>query len=131
MSTFAARSNLAARNAARWAVMNVTASRVPILDGIARRLIAAEAKARYQQVETTTGVPWFIIAVIHEREASQNWAANIAQGDRWDRRSTHVPAGRGPFPSWHAAAVDALTNCAPYAARNHDWSSGGALTLLE
>jgi hypothetical protein len=45
--------------------------------------------------------------------------------------STHVPAGRGPFKSWEDAAVDALVNCAPYAARNKDWSIGGILTLLE
>jgi hypothetical protein len=43
----------------------------------------------------------------------------------------HVPAGRGPFRSWEDCAVDALMNCAPYAARNKDWSIGGLLTLLE
>src|SRR6185437_5117062 len=35
------------------------------------------------------------------------------------------------FPSWEAAAEDALTNCAPFAARWKDWTIGGALTLLE
>jgi hypothetical protein len=43
----------------------------------------------------------------------------------------HVPAGRGPFISWEAAAVDALVNCSAYAARNADWSIGQALTKLE
>ena len=43
----------------------------------------------------------------------------------------HVPAGRGPFRSWEEAAIDALANCAPYAARNKDWNIGGALTELE
>jgi lysozyme family protein len=76
-------------------------------------------------------VPWFVIAVIHERECSQSWSRSIAQGDPWDKKSTHVPAGRGPFKSWENAAVDALVNCAPYAARNKDWSIGGILTLLE
>ena len=56
---------------------------------------------------------------------------SIAQGDAWDRKSTHVPAGRGPFKSWEDAAVDALVNCGPYAVRNQDWSIGGILTLLE
>jgi hypothetical protein len=42
-----------------------------------------------------------------------------------------VPAGRGPFTSFEDAAVDALVNCAPHAARNNDWSIGGMLTLLE
>jgi lysozyme family protein len=95
----------------------------------ARRLVAA--KARYQIVARRTGVLWPIIAVIHERESSQSWLRSLAQGDPWDRVSVHVPAGRGPFASWEDAAVDALVNCAPYAARWRDWSIGGALTLLE
>ncbi len=41
------------------------------------------------------------------------------------------PKRAGPFASWDAAAVDALTNCAFYAARWRDWSPGGLLTLLE
>ena len=72
-----------------------------------------------------------MIAVIHERECSQDWARSLAQGDPWNRTSVHVPAGRGPFASWEAAAVDALVNCAPYAARNPDWSIGATLTKLE
>ncbi len=76
-------------------------------------------------------MPWFIIAVIHEREASQSWAANLAQGDPWNAVSVHVPKGQGPFASWEAAAVNALERCAPYAAHWADWSIGGALTLLE
>jgi hypothetical protein len=40
-------------------------------------------------------------------------------------------AERGPFRSWEEAAIDALVNCAPHAARNKDWSIGGTLTMLE
>ncbi len=117
---------LVAANAARWSRAKMTRA---IFAPAARRLVAA--KERYQKVAAVTGVPWFVIAVIHEREASQRWDASIAQGDPWNRVSTHVPKGRGPFASWDAAAVDALTNCAPYAARWRDWSPGGLLTLLE
>ncbi len=39
--------------------------------------------------------------------------------------------GRGPFASFEDAAVDALKNCSPYAAKNTDWSVGGLLTMLE
>jgi hypothetical protein len=49
----------------------------------------------------------------------------------WNKRSVRVPKGRGPFKSWEEAAIDALTNCGPYAARNKDWSIGNALALLE
>jgi lysozyme family protein len=117
-------------NAARWSAMRVTGN-VATIDAVARRLTGAYGKARYKAVEARTGVPWWFIAVVHEREASQSWMANLAQGDRWDRVSTHVPAGRGPFTSWEDAAFDALAMCPPYASRNKDWSPGGALTMLE
>jgi lysozyme family protein len=118
-------------NGKRWQNMKVTQSLMPVLDEVAKRLVAASAKARYQNVSTKTKVPWFVIAVIHEREASQSWKANLAQGDPWNKVSIHVPKGRGPFQSWEEAAVDALVNCHPHAAAWKDWTAGGALTLLE
>src|SRR5688572_12086151 len=100
-------SKLIARNAARWAAAKLT--RGPEFTPVAKRLHAA--KARYQAVAAKAGVPWFVIAVIHQRESSQNFARSLAQGDPWDRVSTHVPKGRGPFNSWEEAAIDALVNC--------------------
>ena len=116
---------LIAANAKRWASARLTRNFTPV----AKSLVAA--KPRYQVVEATTGVPWFVIAVIHERESGQNWFASLAQGDPWNRISVHVPAGRGPFKSWEEAAIDALVDCAPYLARNRDWSIGATLTQLE
>ena len=98
---------------------------------VAAQLIDLSAKARYRAVEAKTGVPWPVIAVIHERECSQDWTGSLAQGDPWNKVSVHIPVGRGPFRSWEEAASDALVNCAPYAARNADWSIGGTLTKLE
>ena len=114
-------------NANRWMIAKPTRNFI----SIARALVAPSAKARYQLVSTKTGVPWYFIAVVHERESSQSWRASLAQGDPWDQVSTHVPAGRGPFNSWEDAAIDALVACAPFAAKNTDWSSGALLTLLE
>ncbi|WP_316158480.1 MULTISPECIES: hypothetical protein [unclassified Bradyrhizobium] len=116
---------LKADNLARWQRAKATRD----FSSVARRLVASNA--RYQVVSVRAGVPWHVIAVIHERESSQSWSASLAQGDPWGRVSVHVPAGRGPFKSWEDAAVDALANCAPYAARWKDWSIGGTLTLLE
>lgn len=118
---------LAAANAVRWEKATLIAD----FAAVAQRLVLPAAKARYQLVSARTGVPWAMIGVIHERECSQDWTRSLAQGDPWDRVSVHVPAGRGPFMSWEAAAVDALVNCPPYAARNTDWSAGAALTKLE
>lgn len=114
-------------NAQRWANAKLTRN----FAGVAQHLAAPDARSRYQAVAAKTGVPWPVIAVIHERESSQDWSRSLAQGDPWDKVSVHVPAGRGPFKSWEDAAVDALNNCAPYAGRNKDWSIGALLTKLE
>jgi len=116
---------LKAANAARWAKAKPTRN----FAGVASRLAAA--KSRYQAVAAKTGVPWFFIAVAHEREASQNWNTQLGQGDPLGSVSVHVPKGRGPFKTWEDGAYDALVNCAPFAARNHDWSVGATLTMLE
>lgn len=116
---------LKAANEKRWANIKLTRDFGPI----SQRLVAA--KSRYQTVEAKTGVPWFVIAVIHMRESSQNWSRSLAQGDPWNQVSTHVPAGRGPFKSWEEAAIDALVNCGPYLARQKDWGMGGTLLSLE
>lgn len=118
-------------NQQRWSDVKINPEKEALVHSVAARLVAAGAKEVYQKISALTHVPWWIIAVIHEREASQNWTANIAQGDPWNKVSTHVPKGRGPFKSFVAAAVDALYNCPPYAAKWKDWSIGGALTLLE
>lgn len=118
---------LAAANAKRWERARLTRD----FTAVARLLVSPVAKGRYQSVAVKTGVPWVVIAVIHERECAQDWTRSLAQGDPWNRVSVHVPAGRGPFASWEAAAADALVDCAPYVARNADWSIGATLARLE
>lgn len=128
-------------NAARWERAVLT--RTPEFSRVAKRLINQTviidgvnrtAKSIYQEIEAATGVPWFVIAVIHEREASQMFTAQLGQGDPLGLVSKHVPKGRGPFTGQRAfvrGAIDALVDCGPYAARWKDWTPGGALTLLE
>lgn len=116
---------LTTANAIRWNNAKLTRNFV----ATAKSLVAA--KDRYQAVEAKTGVPWFVIAVIHEREASQRWDAQLGQGDPLDRPSEHVPKGRGPFSTWEEGAVDALVVCPPHASRWKNWTPGGAMCLLE
>jgi lysozyme family protein len=118
---------LKALNEQRWA--NAKLTRGPEFQAPAKTAVAN--KARYQSIEGRTGVSWIFIAVSHYREASQKFSESLAQGDPWNKVSTHVPIGRGPFASFEDAAVDALVNCAPFAARNKDWSIGNMLSLLE
>lgn len=121
--------SLESDNTERWHSMVILPHYAPLFAHVAGELVAN--KVRYLQTQVDTGVPWPVVAVIHEREASQSWAANLAQGDPWAQPSIHVPRHRGPFKSWEAAACDALLRCPPYAGNNKDWSIGGALDVLE
>lgn len=111
-----------------WADCAIQPSKVAELTQVCVRLIAA--KDRYLEVSTPTGVPWFVIAVIHEREASQHWWAYLGNGEPYNRITRMVPKNRGPFASWRLAAIDALTNAPPFMSRNLDWSAGGTLIHL-
>lgn len=134
---------LKAMNAARWAQCQILPNRQHEVASVARRLCDADARARYQAIALATNVPWFIIAVIHEREAGgpPHFDKQLGQGDPLIAVSRHVPRGRGPFlnhpddaplqDAFFRGAVDALVNCPPQAARWTDWSAGGALTILE
>jgi len=114
-------------NAKRWQNAKLTRS----FSAVAARLVASNAKQRYQTVSLKTGVPWYFIAVVHEREASQKWDTHLGQGDPLSEVTRHVPVGEPAFKTWEEGAYDALVNCGPYAARNKDWSIGGLLTMLE
>lgn len=123
--------DLKTANKNRWDACHIPADKGPAFKMVADRLMAPVAMTRYKTVEKLTGVPWWFIAVVHEREASQKWDTQLGQGDPLNKKSTHKPTGRGPFNTWEDGAVDALVNCPPYAAKNTDWSIGGALDMLE
>ena len=141
---------LTAENANRWQAMHLLASRIPQFDATAARLCAADAKARYQGVETRLteagfqGPKWWFIAIVSEREygGPPHWDRQLGQGDLLNQISRHDPAGRGPFldhsgdvtpgsDAWTRGCLDALIDCAPYAAKWKDWSIGGTLTIWE
>jgi lysozyme family protein len=93
-----------------WARARVLPGRQAPAQAIARKIL--ERRARYETVEKKTGVPWFMIGVIHNREASMNFSSVLHNGEKiigTGRRTKLVPAARGPFGSWEEAAIDALT----------------------
>lgn len=117
------------KNKERWEKCKVHASRGPAFESIAKRIVAN--KAVYVDIEKATGVPWWFIGMVHYRESNLDMSTNIANGQKFNKKTTIVPKGRGPFKSFKEAAIDALVNCAPYAAKNKDWSAAGALTKYE
>jgi lysozyme family protein len=142
--------SLKANNTRRWEMMHMRANRISQFDATAKRLCDPVAKARYQGVTDrliSVGhqpVPWWFIAVVSEREYSgpPHWDKQLGQGDPLAHVSVHDPRGRGPFldhpgdttpgnDAWTRGCLDALIECAPYAAKWEDWSIGGVLTLWE
>ncbi len=70
-------------------------------------------KQQYLDVQRFTGVPWYWIAAIHNRESDANFTTHLHNGDPLSARTYHVPAnrplvGEPPF-SWVESAIDALT----------------------
>lgn len=124
---------LKAANAKRWA--NAKLTRGPEFAKPANKAYAN--KATYVTIAKRAGMPeigWLFIACAHYRESNQDFTRNLGQGDPLNHVTVNVPAGRGPFLGANAfedGAVDALVNCAPYAAKLTDWSIAGMLTNLE
>lgn len=124
---------LKAESLSCWQKAQIVPGRAAQVEAVAKRLCAPNAKTIYQQIaQQVWGSPdrWWFVAIVHEREASQDFSKSIAQGDPWNEVSVHVPKGIGPFPSFIAAAVFVLNRCAPYPAKWTDWTIGGVLTLF-
>jgi len=116
-----------------WPKCYILPKRKPEVMSVSQRLCAPESKALYQRVSALVwGTPdrWWFVAIVHEREASGNFKASIAQGDPWNERSTHIPRGIGPFQSFVDAAQFTLRKLPPYPAKWSDWTIGGVLALF-
>jgi lysozyme family protein/peptidoglycan hydrolase-like protein with peptidoglycan-binding domain len=94
-----------------WRRMQVRPDQAQAVDRIARRLI--ELKPRYEKVAQATGVPWPVVAVLHNRESDADFGTHLHNGDPLSARTRHVPAGRpqhgSPPFGWEESAIDALT----------------------
>jgi len=102
--------SLRAEYAGLWQRMQIRPERMAEVNAIANRLIAL--KPRYQQVAAATRVPAGVIAVLHYREASNDFNGVLHNGERiigTGRLTRLVPPNRGPFATWEESAIDALT----------------------
>jgi lysozyme family protein len=57
-------------------------------------------KQTYIEASEETKVPWQVIGAIHMREASGDFSKQILNGQPWNRKTTWVPKGYGPWSSW-------------------------------
>ncbi len=88
---------------------------------------------RYAAVADPLGIPWYVVGVIHNMEASLKFTTHLHNGDPLTARTTHVPAGRPksgqpPF-TWEDSATDALRLENLHTVT--DWSVPGTLFRLE
>jgi lysozyme family protein len=89
-----------------WDHLEVLPAYRTYIISIAKRIV--QNRGIYFKVEMATGVPWDLIGAIHYREASLDFSTCLHNGDPLGKKTTHVPAGRGPFFTWEEAAIDAL-----------------------
>jgi lysozyme family protein len=99
--------------------LRINTSATNELNRVARFVTSARAKEQYQQVETDTHVPWYIVGALHYREANLNFMGHLHNGDPLLMQTVHVPAKRPPRPwppadvsdpaqLWRLSAKDAL-----------------------
>ena len=93
----------------------------------------AQNQARYDVIATATGIPWYVVGVIHNMEASLNFRTHLHNGDPLTQRTVHVPQGRpvsgAPPFTWEDSALDALR--LQKLDRVRDWTVPGTLFQLE
>lgn len=109
----------------------VDSARGAEVDSLVERIL--RGRARYDEVAARTGVPWYVIAVIHCMETGLRFDRHLHNGDPLTERTRHVPAGRPrdgqpPF-TWEESAVDALglRRLGP----DTDWTLAGTLYEIE
>lgn len=90
--------------------MTLRTERLREVQATARRIF--KGRDRYEKVSSATGVPWFVVGLIHAMEAGLSFDDHLHNGDPLDERTVHVPRGRPkqgtpPF-TWEDSAIDAL-----------------------
>ena len=93
-----------------WGELAIRRSAETKLKTIIEKIILT--RKAYEVVESQTGIPWYVIAAIHNLESSLNFKTHLHNGDSLDRRTINVPAGRprngNPPFTWMESAKDAL-----------------------
>jgi lysozyme family protein len=70
-------------------------------------------QARYEKIGKGSGVPWFMVAVIHSLEGDLDFGTHLHNGDSLKRRTVNEPKNRPPTGNppftFEESAKDALT----------------------
>jgi lysozyme family protein len=93
-----------------WGKMELKPSMAKSCDYGAAKVLSG--RTRYEAVSERTGVPWYMIGLIHLMEAGGRFNCHLHNGDPLTAKTVQVPKGRpakgkAPF-AWEDSAVDAL-----------------------
>ena len=93
-----------------WNTVKINVDNVSEINDIVDAIAANIDK--YNQVAIATGMPWYMIAIIHSLEASLSFRCHLHNGDSLSRRTVNEPSGRPrygepPF-DWKTSAIDAI-----------------------
>lgn len=95
----------------RWAEATVPVHRQRSVDLVVDRILSN--RQRYEAVDEKTGVPWYVIAGLHNMESSGSFQMHLHEGSSLKFRTRYVPKGRpitgNPPFTWEYSAIDALT----------------------
>lgn len=105
----------------------------PAVTATTVRIACAANWPRYQAVSNRTGVPAFVVGILHALETGLRFTRHLHNGDPLTARTVHVPAGlpehgEPPFP-WEDSAADALRRQG--LDRWTDWTQPGVAFVLE
>lgn len=114
-----------------FSTCRINRHRLAEVDRIIDRLMAHETE--YHKVADPLGIPWYMVALIHQMERGGSFEHHLHNGDPLDARTVNRPAGRPkkgrpPF-DWDFSARDALYYMEWD--RWRDWTIPGMLYLLE
>lgn len=118
-------------NAERWKRATVAKHRIHEVQVIVKRI--EKNQSRYEAVSKETGVPWHVIAALHNMEAGGSFALHLHEGSSLKWRTKYVPKGRpktgNPPFEWEYSAKDALLYDNM---QSKDWNNiGRALSATE
>jgi|GEM_PF-1664238 len=93
-----------------WDTCQVRPESAREVESIANAIAAN--KNRYSSVSAATGVPWWLIGLMHNMECGMDFTKHLHCGDPLTARTYNVPAGqpksgKPPF-TWEYSATDAL-----------------------
>jgi lysozyme family protein len=96
----------------RWEKAQVRPERRIALDKVVFNTLKNQDRYKNIQKMRNNGVPWFIVAGLHERESSQNFSRHLHEGSSLRYKTQYIPKGRLPDKdppyTWEESSEDAL-----------------------